>query len=47
MRELEKMIRNLKTHETASPAISGKDAFMLFESFGFPIEMTVEIAKEQ
>jgi alanyl-tRNA synthetase len=26
--------------------ISGKDAFLLFQSFGFPIEMTQELAKE-
>jgi alanyl-tRNA synthetase len=26
--------------------ISGKDAFLLFQSFGFPIEMTEELAKE-
>jgi len=26
--------------------ISGKDAFLLFQSFGFPIEITKEIAKE-
>ncbi len=27
--------------------ISGKDAFLLYQSFGFPLEMTVEIAKER
>jgi alanyl-tRNA synthetase len=27
--------------------ISGKDAFLLFQSFGFPIEMTLELAKER
>jgi len=27
--------------------ISGKDAFMLFSSYGFPVEMTVELAKEK
>ncbi|MCU0642329.1 MAG: alanine--tRNA ligase [archaeon] len=27
--------------------ISGKDAFLLFQSFGFPIEMTVELANER
>ncbi len=42
MRELEKMIRKWDW-----TMLSGKDAFMLFESFGFPIEMTVEIAREQ
>lgn len=28
-------------------AISGSDAFMLFSSYGFPIEMTEELAQEQ
>jgi alanyl-tRNA synthetase len=28
-------------------AISGKDAFMLFSSYGFPIDMTKELAKEK
>jgi len=27
--------------------ISGKDAFLLFQSYGFPIEMTQELAKEK
>ena len=27
--------------------ISGKDAFLLFQSFGFPLEMTEELAKEK
>lgn len=27
--------------------INGKDAFLLFQSYGFPIEMTVELAKEK
>jgi alanyl-tRNA synthetase len=27
--------------------ISGKDAFLLYQSFGFPIEMTQELAKEK
>ena len=27
--------------------ISGKEAFALFSSFGFPIEMTIELAREQ
>jgi alanyl-tRNA synthetase len=30
-----------------SGAISGKDAFVLFTTYGFPFEMTREIAKEQ
>ncbi|MEK6918283.1 MAG: alanine--tRNA ligase-related protein [Nanoarchaeota archaeon] len=27
--------------------ISGKDSFLLFQSYGFPIEMTLELAKEK
>jgi len=27
--------------------ISGKDTFLLFQSYGFPIEMTIELAKER
>ena len=27
--------------------ISGKDAFLLYQSYGFPIEMTLELAKEK
>jgi len=40
LREFEKMIKNKKN-------ISGKDAFLLYQSFGFPIEMTQELAKEK
>ena len=31
----------------ATKDISGKDAFLLFSSFGFPLEMTQELAKEK
>ena len=30
-----------------SPSISGKDAFLLFQSYGFPLEMTQELARER
>ncbi len=30
-----------------SDMISGKDAFLLFQSYGFPLEMTQELAQEQ
>ena len=36
-----KVIRNLEDN-----TISGKDAFKLFDTFGFPIEMTLELAQE-
>lgn len=32
--------------EESKGVISGKDAFLLFQSYGFPIEMTKELAKE-
>ena len=32
---------------SAGKGISGEDAFLLFQSYGFPIEMTVELAKER
>ncbi len=39
LRKFEKIVSNNK--------ISGKDAFLLFQSFGFPLEMTLELAKEK
>lgn len=32
--------------EAPGNVISGKDAFLLFQSYGFPVEMTVELARE-
>lgn len=29
------------------PAVSGSDAFMLFSTYGFPLELTLELAKER
>jgi alanyl-tRNA synthetase len=39
LREFEKMAGDKK--------ISGKEAFLLFQSYGFPLEMTEELAKEK
>ena len=41
--------KGLKEFETISQGgdISGKDAFVLFSTYGFPLEMTVEMAKEK
>jgi len=33
--------------EVEPPKITGEDAFLLFQSYGFPIEMTVELAEER
>jgi alanyl-tRNA synthetase len=40
IREFEKIILNKKE-------LSGKEAFLLYQSYGFPIEMTQELAKEK
>ncbi|XP_015893189.3 alanine--tRNA ligase, chloroplastic/mitochondrial isoform X2 [Ziziphus jujuba] len=29
------------------PCLSGKDAFLLYDTFGFPVEITTEVAEEQ
>ncbi len=39
LKEFNKIIKNTKT-------ISGKQAFLLYQSYGFPIEMTEELARE-
>jgi alanyl-tRNA synthetase len=38
LKKLEKLAKGKK--------ISGKNAFLLFQSFGFPLEMTIDLAKE-
>jgi alanyl-tRNA synthetase len=40
MKELEKLLAK-------DPTISGRDAFILFTTYGFPVELTEEIAAEQ
>ncbi len=35
------------TKQNKNKTISGKEAFLLFQSYGFPIEMTQELAKEK
>ncbi len=40
LKKLEKMLRE-------DGEISGKDAFVLFTTYGFPIEMTLEVVKER
>lgn len=41
LKEFEKIL------EKDSQSISGEDAFLLFQSYGFPLEMTVELAQER
>ncbi len=42
---LDEIMKGLK--KSKGSAISGRDAFVLYDTFGFPLEMTVEIAAEQ
>jgi len=47
-RFLETLEKGVRVFEKiAKNKISGKDAFLLYQSYGFPIEMTVEMAKEK
>jgi len=46
VKTLEKGLRKFGAF-TKEGNISGKDAFLLFQSYGFPIEMTVELAREK
>ena len=45
-RTLEKGLRKFRRIAENSPRIDGKNAFLLFQSFGFPIELTKELADE-
>ncbi|MBI2628773.1 alanine--tRNA ligase [Candidatus Pacearchaeota archaeon] len=44
LKKFEEIIKNI---EKSKKEISGKDAFLLFQSYGFPIEMTQELAREK
>jgi alanyl-tRNA synthetase len=44
---LEKGINLFNKITKDKKAIDGKNAFLLFQSYGFPIEMTIELAKEK
>jgi len=46
-RTLEKGLKKFQRLTENSPKIDGKNAFLLFQSFGFPIELTKELAAEQ
>ena len=46
-RTLEKGINKFSKIAEGKKTISGKDSFLLFQSFGFPIEMTKELAEEK
>ncbi|MEM4181878.1 MAG: alanine--tRNA ligase [Candidatus Pacearchaeota archaeon] len=44
---LEKGIKEFEKITEKSKEISGKDSFLLYQSFGFPLELTKELAKEK
>ncbi len=46
-KELNKVIGNLEKFAPDNKKINGKVAFRLFDTFGFPLELTVEIAGEK
>ncbi len=45
MDRIEEMLKTVKSRN--EKLISGKDAFILYDTFGFPLEMTTEMAEEQ
>jgi len=47
LQTLEKGLKEFKKLSKNNKEISGKDAFLLYQSYGFPIEMTQELAKEK
>lgn len=45
MDRLDEIVKSVK--KSGYKAISGNDAFVLYDTFGFPLEMTTEMAIEQ
>ncbi len=44
---LERGMKKFKDMTTKKKSLAGKDAFLLYQSYGFPIEITNEMAKEK
>ncbi len=44
---LDKGVRSFERLVEQNKTVSAKDAFLLYQSFGFPLEMTLELAKEK
>ncbi len=46
-RTLERGLRKFESFASGRKQINGKNAFDLYQSYGFPLEMTIELAKER
>ncbi|MCX6767376.1 MAG: alanine--tRNA ligase [Candidatus Micrarchaeota archaeon] len=44
---LEHGVKEFNSLVAQNNTVTGKDAFLLYQSFGFPLEMTIELAKER
>nr|XP_043627045.1 alanine--tRNA ligase, chloroplastic/mitochondrial [Erigeron canadensis] len=44
--KLDDALANAKINKT-EPCLSGKDAFLLYDTYGFPVEITMEVANER
>ncbi len=47
LRKFEKIVSRPKADRPLDGKLSGKDAFKLYDTYGFPLDLTVEIAKER